>query len=159
MLLSCYGVFLSELLRAAALPMAPSSAEQESLSGGEASGGYGSAPGARSRGHARSLSLGMDDAVGYCEATEEDERQARLLTRRLALDDAPPEFSRFVKLEGPDEVAVIVPHTLHFGAVEHLDYTVPVQEALAVQASESPMTRPTTPEVFTSRFKRRMSSL
>ena len=82
--------------------MAPSSAEQESLSGGEASGGYGSAPGARSRGHARSLSLGMDDAVGYCEATEEDERQARLLTRRLALDDVPPEFSRFVKLEGPD---------------------------------------------------------
>lgn len=143
MLLSCYGVFLSELLRAAAVPMAPSSAEQESLSGGEASGGYGSAPGARSRGHARSLSLGMDDAVGYCEATEEDERQARLLTRRLALDDVPPEFSRFVKLEGPDEVAVIVPHTLHFGAVEHLDYTVPVQEALAVQASESPMTRPT----------------
>ena len=121
MLLSCYGVFLSELLRAAAVPMAPSSAEQESLSGGEASGGYGSAPGARSRGHARSLSLGMDDAVGYCEATEEDERQARLLTRRLALDDAPPEFSRFVKLEGPDEVAVIVPHTLHFlfFAIEH----------------------------------------
>ena len=46
----------------------------------------------------------------------------------------------FVKLEGPDDVAVVVPHTLHFGDVEHLDYTATVHEALAVQTAGSPMT-------------------
>ena len=60
--------------------MAPSSPdERESLSGGEASGGYGAAPSTRG-----SFNVGLDPDVGYCEATEEDERQARLLRRGLA---------------------------------------------------------------------------
>ncbi len=119
--------------------MAPSSPdERESLSGGEASGGgYGAAPSTRG-----SFNVGMDPDVGYCEATEEDERQARLLRRGLALDVAPQDMNTFVKLEGPDDVAVVVPHTLHFGDVEHLDYTATVHDALAVQTAGSPMHRP-----------------
>ena len=85
--------------------MAPSSPdERESLSGGEASGGYGAAPSTRG-----SFNVGLDPDVGYCEATEEDERQARLLRRGLALDVAPQDMNTFVKLEGPDDVAVVVP--------------------------------------------------
>ena len=118
--------------------MAPSSPdERESLSGGEASGGYGAAPSTRG-----SFNVGVDPDVGYCEATEEDERQARLLRRGLALDVAPQDMNTFVKLEGPDDVAVVVPHTLHFGDVEHLDYTATVHDALAVQTAGSPMHRP-----------------
>ena len=118
--------------------MAPSSPEErESLSGGESSGGYGAAPSTRG-----SFNVGLDPDVGYCEATEEDERQARLLRRGLALDVAPQDMNTFVKLEGPDDVAVIVPHTLHFGDVEHLDYTATVHDALAVQTAGSPMHRP-----------------
>ena len=118
--------------------MAPSSPEErESLSGGESSGGYGAAPSTRG-----SFNVGVDPDVGYCEATEEDERQARLLRRGLALDVAPQDMNTFVKLEGPDDVAVVVPHTLHFGDVEHLDYTATVHDALAVQTAGSPMHRP-----------------
>ena len=118
--------------------MAPSSPdERELLSGGEASGGYGAAPSTRG-----SFNVGVDPDVGYCEATEEDERQARLLRRGLALDVAPQDMNTFVKLEGPDDVAVVVPHTLHFGDVEHLDYTATVHDALAVQTAGSPMHRP-----------------
>ena len=121
-----------------ATAMAPSSPdERESLSGGEASGGYGAAPSTRG-----SFNVGVDPDVGYCEATEEDERQARLLRRGLALDVAPQDMNTFVKLEGPDDVAVVVPHTLHFGDVEHLDYTATVHDALAVQTAGSPMHRP-----------------
>ena len=63
------------------------------------------------------------------------------LTRRLALDHASRDVASFVRLEGPDEVAVIVPNELHFGDVEHLDYAAPVQDPLAVQSSESPVNR------------------
>ena len=118
--------------------MAPSSPdERESLSGGESSGGYGAAPSTRG-----SFNVGVAAVAGYCEATEEDERQARLLTRGLALDVTPTDMNTFVKLEAPDDIAVIVPHTLHFGDVEHLDYTATVQDALAVQTAGSPMHRP-----------------
>ena len=86
----------------------------------------------------------------HCEVTEEDEMQVRVLTQRLALDSGGEVSSSsqpltFVKMEHPAEVAVIVPHTLHFGEVEHLDYTALVDGSnnrlsrLAVQASESPM--------------------
>jgi hypothetical protein len=78
-----------------------------------------------------------------CEATAEDKVQVRELARRLALDGAATSSQpvAFVKLEHPAEVAVIVPHTLHFGDVEHLDYTelVDSNSRIAVQASESPM--------------------
>ena len=118
--------------------MAPSSPdERESLSSGESSGGYGAAPFSRG-----SFNVGVGPDFGYCEATEEDERQARLLTRSLALDVAPQKMKTFVKLEGPDDVAAIVPHTLHFGNVEHLDYAATVHDALAVQTAGSPMHRP-----------------
>ena len=121
-----------------------SSPERESLSGGESSGGgsaYGSAPSAAR--HVRSMGFGGDDREhdSYVEATEEEERQARLLTRRLALDHTSRDVASFVRLEGPDEVAVIVPNELHFGDVEHLDYAAPVQDPLAVQSSESPVNR------------------
>ena len=97
-----------------AMARSSSSPERESLSGGESSGGgsaYGSAPSAAR--HVRSMGFGGDDREhdSYVEATEEEERQARLLTRRLALDHASRDVASFVRLEGPDEVAVIVPNS------------------------------------------------
>ena len=95
----------------------------------------------------------MDEVGLMSEEVSEDERQQVVeLTRRLALDGGGegggdghggggggPALT-FVKLEAPGEVAVIVPHSLHFGAVEHLDYnSADMSERLAVQESESPM--------------------
>jgi len=114
--------------------MASSPDERESLSGGESSSGYGAAPWTRG-----SFNVGVANDAGYCEATEEDEERARVLTRGLGLD---VQLNTFVKLQSPDDVAVIVPHTLHFGDVEHLDYTATVQDALAVQTAGSPVHRP-----------------
>jgi hypothetical protein len=114
--------------------MASSPDERESLSGGESFSGYGAAPWTRG-----SFNVGVANDAGYCEATEEDEERARVLTRGLGLD---VQLNTFVKLQSPDDVAVIVPHTLHFGDVEHLDYTATVQDALAVQTAGSPVHRP-----------------
>ena len=128
--------------------------EERSLSGGSSVSGrsYGSVP-------AADISLGVDEppesGVGdtaMTPITAEDERHARRLRRRLALDGGAETASgavpTFVKLDYPDEVAVIVPHGLHFNDVEHIDYTaladrdagLAVQSSSAdTQAAESPM--------------------
>ena len=128
--------------------------EERSLSGGSSVSGrsYGSVP-------AADISLGVDDTPGRGDGgtamtpiTAEDERHARRLRKRLALDGGAETASgavpTFVKLDSPDEVAVIVPHGLHFNDVEHIDYTaladrdagLAVQSSSAdTQAAESPM--------------------
>ena len=128
--------------------------EERSLSGGSSVSGrsYGSVP-------AADISLGIDEppesgggGTAMTPITAEDERHARRLRRRLALDGGAETASgavpTFVKLDSPDEVAVIVPHGLHFNDVEHIDYTaladrdagLAVQSSSAdTQAAESPM--------------------